>query len=100
VIEWYGKDVFESICTDSLKQHLKRQIDGFINQLKMQFTIVNVEVGGIDFSVWRICLRVSDKPIAPDTPIPYEELNCKIKVVTNGSVVNEVKRDGIMIDRN
>jgi len=57
-------------------------------------------VGGIDFSVWRICLRVSDKPIAPNTPIPYEELNCKIKVVTNGSVVNEVKRDGIMIDRN
>jgi hypothetical protein len=43
---------------------------------------------------------VSDNPVAPNTAVPYEELNCKIKVIMNGPLVNEVKRDGIMIDRN
>jgi len=39
---------------DSLKTHIRRQIDDFLLQLAQQFKIERVDVGGIDFSVWKI----------------------------------------------
>lgn len=99
VIEWFGKEHYESICTESLKQHIKRQLDGFMRQLQHQFKIEHVEVGGIDFSVWKLFLRVLDKPIISNSPVTYADLSTRIKIVMNGGLCNEVKRDGIMIDR-
>lgn len=57
VNEWFDKQYYERICTDSLKKHVKHQIDDFLVSLEEQFTITHVEVGGIDFSVWKIYLK-------------------------------------------
>ena len=57
VIEWFNKDVSNDICQTSLTDHLSRQVDEFLNQLREQFKITLVEVGGIDFSVWKIYLQ-------------------------------------------
>jgi len=56
VVEWFDKSVHQQICQDSLKDHLRRQIDDFLLQLEKQFDTVWIEVGGIDFSVWKIHL--------------------------------------------
>lgn len=84
---------------NSLKQHLKRQVDPFIEQLQKQFLVEGVQAGGIDFSVWKIFLKALDKP-AINEALFYRDLNTHISIVKDGSVCNEIKRDGILIDRN
>lgn len=99
VIEWFDRQTINEVCMNSLKQHLKRQIDPFMDQLKKQFSIDHVEAGGIDFSVWKLFCKALDKPETEDAEY-YKDLNKHIKIVTNGPIVNEMKRDGILIDRN
>jgi len=66
-------------------------------QLQRQFDIIQVEVGGTDFSVWKIYLRASLKPQISDTK-KYSDINYCIKNV-NGPLVNEIKKTGVIIDR-
>ena len=54
-------------------------------------------MGGTDFSVWKIYLRASFKPKILDTK-KYSDINFCIKNV-NGSLVNEIKKSGVIIDR-
>ena len=49
VVEWFKESY---VRVNSLKRHIKRQVD--LKQFEDQFEIQNVEVGGIDFSVWKI----------------------------------------------
>lgn len=66
VVEWFDKEVYPQITMNSMKAHIVRQIDDFLNQLSQQFLIVFVEVGGIDFSVWKIHLRALANPAVSD----------------------------------
>jgi hypothetical protein len=50
VVEWYSYTPEH----ESLAMHLKRDIN--IHQYSDQFNIYSVEVGGIDFSVWKVTL--------------------------------------------
>ena len=58
--------------------------------------MTKVEVGGIDFSVWKIHLRAKRNA---QTFKFYPELNMGIIVrKSNETLVNEVKRKGFLID--
>jgi hypothetical protein len=86
------------VCTESLTQHIKHQIDDFLDSLSKQFKVEQVEVGGIDFSVWKIYLRALYK--CGEESVDYPEINMALKVVNSGQqLVNEVKRVGVIIDR-
>jgi len=95
--EWFQKQYYERICTDSLKDHIRRQIDDFLLLLQGQFKIDEVEVGGIDFSVWKIYLKAKLNPPIKDTRT-YNDINVSFQV-TSESLVNEVKKIGVIIDR-
>ena len=49
VVEWFNE---EYVRVNSLKSHIKRKLD--IKQFEDQFEILKVEIGGIDFSVWKV----------------------------------------------
>lgn len=55
VVEWFE---FEYIRTNSLASHIKRTLD--TTQFEEQFIVHQIEVGGIDFSVWRVKLEARD----------------------------------------
>lgn len=59
VCEWYQKPY---VKVQSLKQHIRRDIDPAA-QFSDQFDILNVEIGGLDFSVWKVQLKAKKKPI-------------------------------------
>lgn len=82
---------------DSLKDHIRRQIDDFLLLLQQQFTIDLVEVGGIDFSVWKIYLRACLYP-KRQSSFTYEDANITLRN-TMKPLVNEIKKVGVLIDR-
>lgn len=123
VVEWFDKSVHQQICQSSLKDHLKRQIDDFLAQLERQFYTIQIEVGGIDFSVWKIHLQAKHQPEIVE-PVFYPDLNIELSVIPSNSVqkdaaplgledetdlddevapqvilTNEVKKVGVIIDR-
>ena len=73
----------------SLTSHLKRPLD--IDTFKPSFEVGKVELGGIDFGVWRVGLRAKREG-------RWEQMGIGVRVV-DGHVVNEVKRRGLLIDR-
>lgn len=81
VVEWFDKEVYKQICMNSMKAHIVRQIDDFLQQLSQQFQIVFVEVGGIDFSVWKIHLKALSSPAVNDKVVFYHDLNISFRVV-------------------
>jgi hypothetical protein len=95
VCEWFDKKYHEAICQDSLKSHIRRQIDDMLGQLKGQFSINHVEVGGIDFSVWKIFLEALKAETKSQV---YPDINVTFKV-SQKELVNEVKKVGVIIDR-
>ena len=99
VVEWFDKEHYESIAQESLKSHLRRQIDDFLNILASQFDFVRIEVGGIDFSVWKILVKAQQRPLAADDPVFYPDLNLAMRVVKEVPLINEVKKVGVIIDR-
>jgi hypothetical protein len=52
IVEWFLEPYARE---KSLTQHIKRSFN--TAQFKDQFDVVKVEVGGIDFSVWKVQLR-------------------------------------------
>ena len=63
VVEWFDYEYLQN------KAHLKRVLD--IDKFKLQFNVKAVEVGGIDFSVWRVTL-IAKVPFC----YKYKELCC------------------------
>lgn len=56
-------------------------------------------MGGIDFSVWKIFLRALYKPICQESKY-YQDINVTFKCCTHKeTLVNEVKKVGVIIDR-
>lgn len=98
VEEWFEKQYIDQICQQSLKLHLTRQIDGFLHQLSQMFKIDLVEVGGIDFSVWKLYLTALSRPDCVINGVYYSDINFTLKV-TDSDLVNEVKKVGVIIDR-
>ena len=87
------------VATDCLKQHIKHQIDDFLVQLQDQFRIEFVEVGGIDFSVWKIYLKALWSPKTLKK-VTYKDINLTSRVLPfEKELVNEVKKVGVIIDR-
>ena len=66
VNEWFDKEVYQQICMNSMKAHIVRHIDDFLVNLSQQFQITYIEVGGIDFSVWKIHLKALPNPSVHD----------------------------------
>ena len=60
---------------------MKRKIDKFLILLEKQFDTVRIEVGGVDFSVWKIHLRAKYYPEVGDTSINYTDLNLAFKII-------------------
>lgn len=60
---------------------------------------MKVEVGGIDFSVWKLQMKAK-KNCSREFKF-YEELKIEVRVTKHGSdlITNEVKRSGFLIDR-
>ena len=49
IVEWFNE---QYVCVRSLRSHIVRKVD--TSQFLDQFEIIKEEVGGIDFSVWKI----------------------------------------------
>jgi len=94
VVEWFLEEYARAF---SLRQHIQRKVD--LNQFKDQFNVVKVEIGGIDFSVWKIQLKAKRNCL--EEVKYYEELRVEIKVANERKqeITNEVKRTGFLIDR-
>ena len=54
-------------------------------------------MGGIDFSVWKIYLKGLYK--CNDESKYYQDINVTFKNISEGTLVNEVKKVGVIIDR-
>lgn len=67
--------------------------------LQEQFTVTHVEVGGIDFSVWKIFLKALKVDKLNNKVKTYPDINAEFRIVTNEPLVNEVKKVGVIIDR-
>ena len=89
VIEWFDKSVHQQICSASLKDHLKRQIEDFLASLERQFDTMQIEVGGIDFSVWKIHLQAKSYPECGDQSILYPDLNVEFRVIPLNTMVRK-----------
>ncbi|CDW85380.1 UNKNOWN [Stylonychia lemnae] len=94
VVEWFTEP---NIKTKSLKQHIRRKLD--TEQFSKQFDISKVEVGGIDFSVWKVQLRAKKNPLQEYKF--YKDLNMGIRIEKDQSlsIINEIKRSGYLIDK-
>jgi len=57
-----------------------------------------VEVGGCDFSVWKIWLEALSKPVAGTESVHYADINMTFKI-SGPALVNEIKEIGVIIDR-
>ena len=73
IVEWFNE---EYVSTFSLKSHIKRGID--IENYVEQFEITKEEVGGIDFSVWKIQMKA--KFNCSSEVKYYRDLNMEIRV--------------------
>ena len=49
--------------------------------LEKQFRTVRIEVGGIDFSVWKIHLKALHFPEVGNTAVLYPDLGLELKVI-------------------
>ena len=67
ICEWFGKDYYEKVSTEALQSHIRHQIDDLITKLELQFKIEHIDVGGIDFSVWKICCKALLNPKTLET---------------------------------
>ena len=75
--------------------HLKRQIDGFLAMLERQFKTVRIEVGGIDFSVWKIHLRALNFPEVGSNAVLYPDLGLELKVIPLNTLAKRSTVDGL-----
>ena len=90
MVEWFGEEYVRAI---SLKSHIKRKVG--TTQFQDQFDIMKVEVGGIDFSVWRIVMKAK-RNCACEYKF-YDELKIGVRVASE-NITNEVKRLEFLID--
>lgn len=67
--------------------------------LQDQFTVTHVDVGGIDFSVWKIFLKALKVDKLNGKVKNYPDINAEFRLVINEPLVNEVKKVGVIIDR-
>ena len=95
VVEWFDKSVHEQICQKSLTDHLKRQIDDFLLMLEKQFKTVCIEVGGIDFSVWKIHLKALNFPEVGNASVFYSDLGLELKVVPLNTLTRKSTVEGL-----
>ena len=95
VVEWFERSVHQQICQKSLKDHLKRQIDDFLTQLDRQFDTRWIEVGGIDFSVWKIHLVAKTFPEVGDKAVMYNDLNIELQVIPLNTLSKKEKLHGL-----
>lgn len=58
----------------------------------------HVEVGGIDFSVWKIFLKALYRPLTTESKY-YSDINVSFRNCPKELMVNEVKKVGVIIDR-
>jgi hypothetical protein len=73
VVEWFQEAYVQ---TNSLKKHIVRKVK--LAEFQEQFEILNAEVGGIDFSVWKVLMKV--KKCRESSYRFYKELNMGITV--------------------
>lgn len=59
--------------------------------MERQFKITEVEVGGIDFSVWRIHLKALTKPPAGDAVCSYPDLDFDMRVIPKNTLTKPSK---------
>ena len=94
MVEWHQ---YSYLNTQSTLYHITKVPD--LTQFKDQFDVVKVEVGGIDFSVWKIHLRVKARCIKAAYK-HYFDLRMGVHIrALGGQTCNEVKRRGFLIDR-
>lgn len=98
VIEWYNYEVLDEICSRSLTDHLKRQVDDFMVSLTEQFRISLVEVGGTDFSVFKIYMQALTYPNTADETVFYPDLNMSFRVIPKNQRPKPTKEE--MLGRN
>ena len=55
VVEWFQPAYVRQL---SLKSHISRTFDP--STFEEHFSVLNIEVGGIDFSVWRVLLKAKN----------------------------------------
>ena len=97
VVEWFD---YTCVSNESLLKHLRRYLD--FHAFSSQFKFHSIEVGGIDFSVWRLHLEALKIDLAKEkTSFSqfYSDLNQVITTVQRGCLNTEVKRTGFLIDR-
>ncbi len=61
--------------------------------------MTHVEVGGIDFSVWKIFLKGQKNEKFNNKSKYYKDIDAEFKILTNEPLVNEIKKVGVIIDR-
>ena len=88
VSEWFLQPY---VTAPSLSSHVKRRFN--TDQFGDQFEVQSVELGGIDFSVWKV--RLTAKKVSAYKF--YDDLHIGVRV--GETVCNEVKRCGFLIDR-
>jgi len=81
-----------------LKDHLKRQIEDFLVSLERQFDTMQIEVGGIDFSVWKIHLQARSYPDCCDKFIFYPDLNIEFRVIPLNTMIKRSTVEGLTDD--
>lgn len=63
--------------------------------LSKQFNTVQIEVGGIDFSVWKVHLQAKSYPETNDEAIFYPDLNTELKVIPANTMTKNRKQNGL-----
>ena len=68
--------------------------------MERQFRITEVEVGGIDFSVWKIHLKALVKPSVGDEVCIYPDLDIGIRVIPKNTLARPNKTELLGRDEN
>ena len=66
--------------------------------LEKQFKTVRIEVGGIDFSVWKIHLKALNFPEVGNKAVLYSDLGLELKVVPLNTLAKRSTADGFEDD--
>jgi hypothetical protein len=74
---------------------LKRHIDDLLDKLAKQFDTIQIEVGGIDFSVWKVHLQAKSYPEVGDEAVFYPDLNSELKVIPLNTLARKDRAAGL-----